>query len=259
LNDHNTKLEVFWSIIPVFLIGYVFFWSFNTFLKMKNAPSDAYEIHAKGKMWLWEFNYDNGTKVLNELHVPAGKPVRMVMSSEDVIHSFYIPDFRVKHDVVPNRYTSVWFEAIKSESAAADTSWIFCTEYCGSGHSNMIAKVIVHEPKEFEKWLKESGGRPADMPLAEYGQKLYTSSGCQTCHSLDGNKLVGPSFKGLFGSDRAFADGSSVQADEQYIRESILNPTAKVVASYQPVMPTYQGVLGEEEIDAIVEFIKEQK
>lgn len=254
LNDHNNTLEVVWSIIPVFLIVYVFYWGFTDFLRLKQAPDDAYEIQVIGQKWNWAFKYANGNTSPNELHVPAGRPVKLVMQSRDVLHSFYVPDYRIKHDVIPNRYTTVWFEAIEPGE-----SIIFCTEYCGTSHSDMIAKVIVHSSEDFDKWLKESGGRPADMPLAEYGKQLYTKSGCQTCHSLDGSNLVGPSYKGIFGSNRPFADGTSAVADENYLRTSILEPNSKVVAGFAPVMPTYQGILSDDDISAIIEFIKEQK
>lgn len=254
LNDHNTALEVFWSIIPVFLVFYVFYWGFTDYIKLTKAPDDAYEIQVIGQKWNWAFKYANGNTSPNELHVPAGRPVKLVMQSRDVIHSFYIPDYRIKQDVLPGRYTTIWFEAIEPGE-----SHIFCTEYCGTSHSDMLAKVIVHEPAEFDKWIKESGGRPSDMPLAEYGKMLYSKSGCQTCHSIDGSKLVGPSYKGLFGSTKTLADKTTVNADENYIKNSILNPAAQVVEGYAPVMPTYQGILSNDDIDAIIEFIKELK
>lgn len=257
LNDHNTPLEIFWSVIPLFLIVYVFYWGFTDYLRMHEAPPNSYEINVTGRSWSWQFNYASGA-ASNELHVPAGQPVKLIMSSVDVLHSFYIPDFRVKHDVIPNRYTSVWFEAKEPEAAATDTSWVFCTEYCGEAHSDMITKVIIHKEDSFNKWLDENSGKPDDMPLAVYGEQLYTQLGCQTCHSLDGSRLVGPSFQGLYGKNRVFADGSSATADENYIRESILNPNAKVIEGYPAAMPSYQGQIQEEGLNAIIEFIKEQ-
>lgn len=254
LIDHNTTLEVVWSIIPLFLIVFVFYWGFTDYLRLNKAPDDAYEVQVIGQKWNWAFKYANGYTSPNELVVPVGRPIKLVMQSRDVLHSFYIPDFRIKHDVIPNRYTSVWFEAIETGESV-----IFCTEYCGTSHSNMLAKVKVVDNAEFEKFLKESGGRPADMPLAEYGKILYTKTGCQTCHSLDGTKLVGPSYKGIFGTERVFTDGSKTIVDETYIKNSILNPNEKIVAGYAPVMPTYQGILSNDDIDAIIEFIKEQK
>lgn len=254
LNDHNTSLEVFWTVIPVFLILFVFYWGFTDYLKLHKAPDDAYEVQVIGQKWNWAFKYPNGATSPNELHVPAGRPVKLVMQSRDVLHSFYVPDFRVKHDVIPNRYTTLWFEAIEPGESV-----IFCTEYCGTSHSDMLAKVIVHTDEDFQKWLKESGGRPEDMPLAEYGKILYTKSGCQTCHSLDGSKMVGPSYKGSFGTTRKFTDGTSAVVDENYIRTSILNPSDKIAEGYAPVMPTYQGILSDDDISAIIEFIKEQK
>jgi len=254
LNDHNTALEIVWSIIPVFLVVYVFYRGFTDYIKIGSAPDDAYEIQVIGQKWNWTFKYANGNTSPNELHVPAGRPVKLVMQSRDVLHSFFIPDYRVKHDVIPGRYTSLWFEALEPGE-----STVFCTEYCGTSHSDMMAKVIVHTGEEFDQWLKESGGRPSDMPLAEYGKQLYSKSGCQTCHSIDGTKLVGPSYKGAFGSTHTFADGTSAVVDENYLKNSILNPNAQVVAGYAPVMPTYQGILSNDDIDAIIEFIKELK
>lgn len=251
LNDHNNTLEVVWTIIPLFLIIFVFYWGFTDYLKLKTPPGDAYEIHVDGKKWLWSFKYSTGVSTTNELHVPVNTPVKLIMSSSDVIHSFYIPDFRIKHDVLPNRYTLVWFEAIEEGEYQ-----IYCTEFCGTGHSDMLAKVIVHTKDGFNQWLKDSGGRPSDVPLAEYGKQLMAKQGCQTCHSLDGSQLVGPSFKGLFGKNRTFSDGSSATADENYIRNSILNPNSQVVEGFLGVMPSYQGLLSDDDLNSIVEFIK---
>ncbi len=254
LVDHNTTLEVTWTAIPLVLIIFVFMWGFSDFMKMRTAPGDAYEIHVTGKSWLWEYTYVNGGKVLNDLYVPAGRPIKLVMTSSDVLHSFYVPDYRIKQDVVPGRYTTVWFEVIEPGE-----SIIFCTEYCGRSHSNMMGKVYALEQSEFDEWLKSSGGRPEDVPLVEWGQQLYASSGCQACHSLDGSAIIGPSFQGAWESQRQFTDGSTGVVDENYIRESIAYPNAKLVQGYQPVMPSYEGTFSDDDLSAIIEFIKSLK
>lgn len=254
LVDHNTALEVWWSGIPLGLIIFVFMWGFNDFMKMRTTPGDAYEIHVTGKSWLWEYTYVNGGKVLNDLYVPAGRPIKLVMTSSDVLHSFYVPDYRVKQDVVPGRYTTIWFEVLEPGE-----SQIFCTEYCGRSHSDMMGKVYALEQSEFDEWLKSSGGRPEDVPLAEWGQKLYASSGCQACHSVDGSAIIGPSFLGSWESQRQFTDGTSGVVDENYIRESIAYPNAKLVQGYQPVMPAYDGTFSDDDLSAIIEFIKSLK
>jgi len=254
LVDHNNTLEITWSAIPLVLIIIVFIWGFRDFMRMRTAPGDAYEIHVTGKSWLWEYTYVNGGKNLNDLYVPAGRPIKLVMSSADVLHSFYVPDYRIKQDVVPGRYTTVWFE-VKEPGQ----SQIFCTEYCGRSHSDMLGKVIALEQSEFDQWLKSSGGKPEDMSLAEWGEVLYTKSGCQACHSLDGSKIIGPSFKGSWGQNRAFTDGSTGVVDENYIRNSIINPSGKIVSGYDPVMPSYDGTFSDEDLSAIIEFIKSLK
>ncbi len=249
---HNTKLEILWTVIPTILVFIVFVWGFRTFMKMHVSPRDALEIKATGQKWFWTFDYPNGANSLNDLVVPVGKPVRLLMSSQDVIHSFYVPNFRIKMDVLPNRYTITWFEA--TEPGEYD---IFCAEYCGKGHSEMLGKVIVKTEVDYNKWLEQSAvDIPEGMSLEEAGAKLYQSKACVTCHTVDGRPGVAPSFKGRFGSQEKMADGTTVTVDENYIRESILNPQAKVVAGYQPVMPTYQNVLTDRQIDALIAYIK---
>src|SRR5690606_29524244 len=185
-------------------------------------------------------------------HVPANRPVRLVMTSNDVIHSFFVPAFRVKQDVLPNRYSAVWFETTRAGEFQA-----FCTEYCGTRHSGMLAKVVAHPQDEFEAWL-ESAGADVDMPLPEYGAVLYEQQGCKACHSLDGSRLIGPSFKGLFGSAESIQGAGTVQVDETYLLQSITEPGAQVVEGYQPVMPPYAH-LNQRQLDALVAFIKEQQ
>ena len=253
--DHNLKLEVFWTVIPTILVFIVFYWGFDTFLKMHVAPKDAIEIKATGQKWFWTFDYPNGANGVNELVVPVNQPVKLLLSSTDVIHSFFVPEFRVKMDALPNRYTIAWFEA----TAAGDYD-IFCTEYCGKGHSEMLGKVKVLDESEYEKWLTESKvDIPEGMSLEEAGGKLYISKACNTCHSIDGSVGVAPSFKGIFGKTENLSDGSSLTVEENYLRKSILNPQAQVVAGFAPVMPTYQNVLSDRQIDALIAYIKSLK
>jgi len=253
--DHNLKLEIFWTVIPTILVFIVFYWGFNTFLKMHVAPKDAIEIKTTGQKWFWTFDYPNGSNTVNELVVPVNQPVKLLLSSTDVIHSFFVPEFRVKMDALPNRYTVAWFEATQSGEYN-----IFCTEYCGKGHSEMLGKVRVLPEILYEKWLSESAvDIPEGMSLEEAGAKLYASKACNTCHSLDGNTGVAPSFKGIFGNTERFMDGSNVTVDENYLRKSILNPQAQIVLGFQPVMPTYQNVLSDRQIDALIAYIKSLK
>jgi cytochrome c oxidase subunit II len=250
--SHNVKLEILWTVIPTILVFIVFFWGFKTFLKMNVVPKDAIEVKVTGQKWFWTFDYvESGVNSMNELVVPIGKPVQLTMSSRDVIHSFFVPGFRIKMDVLPNRYTITWFEA--TQIGKFD---LFCAEYCGTGHSEMIGKVRVVSEREYNEWLEESDLAGEGMTLAEFGAKLYQSKACIACHSVDGNPLVGPSFKGRFGTNQPMVDGSTVLADENYVRESILNPMAKQTQGFQPVMPSYQGLLKEKEVDALIEYIK---
>ncbi len=244
-------LEISWIVIPTILVLLVFNWGFKSFVAQKTIPDNAYEIRVQARSWGWSFEYPNGVTT-DTLYVPADEPVKTTMSSQDVIHSFYVPAFRVKQDVLPNRYTSVWFEATKE-----GTYDLFCTEYCGRNHSEMDAEVKVVSRARFDEWL-ESAGTPDDIPLPELGEKLYTQQGCQGCHSLDGSDMVGPTWEGLYGkTDHQMADGSTVTADANYLRESILKSGAKVVEGYQNVMPSYAS-LSEREVAGLVEFIKEQ-
>lgn len=250
LITHHAGLEITWSIIPLILVLIVFAWGFRGYMNHSTPPSDSYEVRVVAASWRWDFIYENGYVSTNELHVPKDRPVRLVMSSDDVIHSFYVPDYRVKRDVIPNRYTQVWFEA-----TSLDTSTVFCTEYCGTAHSDMLADVIVHEQEDFDDWLANAASATDDMDPAELGEQLIGQQGCETCHSTDGSAGVGPSFQGLFGSERTMDDGSTVTADENYIRESLLEPNTRVVEGYQPVMPTF-AQLNDRQLDAIIEYLK---
>ncbi len=252
--SHNTALEIIWTIIPTILVVIVFFWGFRLYLKMNIPPKDAMEIKVTGQKWFWSFDYPDGASTVNELVVPVDKPIKLLMSSRDVIHGFFIPDFRIKMDVVPNRYTVTWFEA--TQAGVFD---LFCSQYCGKGHSEMLAKVKVLGEREFSDWFVSGTKAGEGMSLADYGAKLYISKACVTCHSIDGAANVGPTFKAIFSQPVRLSDGSSVIIDENFIRESILSPQANLVAGYQPVMPTFQGILNDRELDALTAYIKSLK
>ena len=244
-------LEISWIVIPTILVLLVFNWGFKSFIKQKTVPPDAYDIRVQARQWSWVFEYPNGV-TSDTMYVPEGEPVKTTMSSSNVIHSFFVPAFRVKQDVLPNRYTSVWFEATKK-----GTYDLFCTEYCGRDHSEMDAAVKVVSRERFDRWLKESA-TPKDIPLPELGEKLYGQQGCQGCHSLYGSDMVGPTWKNLYGkTGHEMSDGSTVTADENYLRTSILNAGDKVVQGYQNVMPSYAN-LSEKEVAGLVAFIKQQ-
>ncbi|MBI1899072.1 MAG: cytochrome c oxidase subunit II [Acidobacteria bacterium] len=251
---HNLGLEVTWTTIPLVLVMGLFFWGFYGFMRAQIAPGEAMEVQVTAKKWQWQFEYPDGMRTLNELHVPLGKPVRLVMTAEDVLHSFYVPSFRVKHDVIPNRYTEVWFEPTK-----AGTHQVFCTEYCGKGHSDMLAKIVVEDEQSYQKWLIEGDESMKSMPLAELGKLVWENRGCSTCHALDGTRGQGPSWKGIFGQTHKFADGASAPVDANYIRESLMEPQKHVVQGFEGIMPTYQGLLRPREVLGVIEFIKTLK
>lgn len=247
---HHSALELTWTIIPSIIVLIIFYLGFKSYMDMTIAPGNSMEIQVTGQKWQWFFTYPNGY-VDENLHVPVNTPVELIMASEDVIHSFFVPAFRVKKDVVPGRYTKLWFEATKTGEYD-----ILCAEYCGTGHSDMYAKVFVHEPGGYETWLADASSFVDRMTPVEAGEKLYNTKGCAQCHTIDGTALIGPTFKELFGETVAFKDGSKADADENYLRESILDPMKNIVAGYDPVMPTYQGKVNDKEIAAIIEFIK---
>lgn len=229
----------------------IFVWGFKDFVRLHIVPANATEIKVTAQKWFWSFDYADGANSVGELVVPVGKPIKLLMSSKDVIHSFFIPAFRVKMDVLPNRYTITWFEA--THTGEFD---LFCAEFCGKGHSEMLGKVKVLPEEEYQKWLEAGSGPAAGESLRDYGARVYVKYACNTCHSVDGSKNVGPTFKGLFARRVALADGSMITVDENYLRESMLNPMSKVVAGYNPVMPTFQGMLKDVDIDALIEYIK---
>jgi cytochrome c oxidase subunit 2 len=252
--SHNTKLELIWSIIPGILVMIVFFWGFNVYMKMSVVPKDAMEIKVSGQKWFWTFDYPEGITTVNELVVPANKPVKLLMSSKDVIHSFFVPDFRIKMDVLPNRYTITWFEATNIGNHN-----LFCAEFCGDKHSDMIGTVKVVSEREYKEWLETGVELSDDISPVQLGEKLFVSKACITCHSIEGKTLTGPHLNGIFGERIPLDEGGFAIVDENYIRESLLDPQASIVAGFQPVMPTYQGILKDKQVDALIAYIKSLK
>lgn len=260
----SNKVELTMIILPTVLVVVIFTWGFKAFMTLTQPPANAYEIRVKARKWAWDFEYPNGFVSTNELLVPSNRAVKLLMSSDDVLHSFWVPEFRIKHDVIPNRYSTVWFEATNETgtppSAGGQDSTghiqILCTEYCGTGHSAMLARLWVLPQDEFDEWLVAGGGVAEDMPLADLGELLYQQKACNGCHSTDGTPGVGPTFQGIFGSEGTMTDGSTVTKDENYLRESIVVPAAKIVEGFQPIMPPIP--LSEREVDGLIEFLKEQ-
>jgi len=245
----SIKLELIWSVIPFLIAMSMFVWGASVYFAQYRIPENASDIYVVGKQWMWKFQHPEGQREINELHVPLGKRIRLTMASEDVIHSFFVPAFRVKQDVVPgpNRYAQMWFEATKPGSYH-----LFCAEYCGTNHAAMIGTVYVMAPKEYAQWLN---GGATEGTLTQKGEKLFTDFGCATCHKADGTGR-GPNLEGLFGKQQQLTTGEKVLADENYIRASILNPGAQIVAGYQPVMPSFQGIISEEQLIQILAYIK---
>ncbi len=251
---HNTLVEATWTFVPLVLVLVMFAWGFRTFLNLTVAPEGAYQVKVTGQKWSWNFTHPDGTVTTGDLHVPANRPVKLLLSSRDVIHSFYVPDFRIKQDAVPGRYTTAWFQA-----KAAGEHQVFCTEYCGKDHSAMLAKVLVLSEEEFDAGKWKVSKPPEGMSVAEWGGQLYNKVGCKACHSVDGSKLVGPSFKGLYGRTEKITGQDPVQVDENYLRESIMDPQAKIVEGYAPAMPSYKGQLDDAKLDALIAYIKTLK
>lgn len=251
---HYLPLELIWSIPPSLFLVVFFFWGMKTYIHMYTPPEDAYQISVSAYKWNWEFTYPNGVTE-PELHIPVNTPVKLTMSSQDVIHSLFIPAFRAKTDVVPGRFQQMWFEANQTGEFH-----LFCTEYCGTGHSAMITKCVVHTAEGFEEWMAEASNIWEKdgklLPVAEVGEALYNKRGCAQCHSVDGEDLTGPTWQGIWGATHVMSDGSEVTVDENYILNSIWDPGSQVVQGYDNVMPTYKGKLDEREIGALVEFIK---
>jgi cytochrome c oxidase subunit 2 len=242
--EGNIPLELAWTVIPLGLCIIVFLWGTNLFIQNSRPPEAAAEIFVVGKQWMWKVQHPEGFEEINELHVPVNRPVKLTMTSEDVIHDFSVPAFRIKKDVVPGMYTTEWFQATKT-----GTFRLYCDQYCGTNHSLMTGSVIVMEPTEYEQWL--SGGIRGE-PMAQAGAQLYDQLACITCHGTG----KGPSLNNIYGKPVKLTDGSTVVADEAYLRESILYPSAKIVDGYRPIMPTFKGQVTEEQLLQLIAYIK---
>jgi cytochrome c oxidase subunit 2 len=245
----SMPLELGWSLIPFFISIGIFVWASVVFFHIVRAPDQTLDIYSTGKRWMWRFQHIDGQREINELHVPVGRPVRVVFTSEDVLHDLFIPAFRVKADAVPGRYSAIWFEPTQ-----VGQYHIFCAEYCGTRHSGMIGTVYVMEQADYQAWLSGGGGLTGGTMLQQ-GEALFTQLACVTCHLPDGTGR-GPSLVGVFGSTVTLDNGSTVTADESYLRESILTSQAKTVKGYEHIMPTFQGLINEDGVAALIEYIK---
>lgn len=256
--SHNTALEVAWSVIPLFVVIGLFAWGFKNYLDMLIPPKDAIEIRVTGQKWSWSFEYANGATSGNEIAVPINKPVKLIITSNDVLHSFFIPSFRVKMDAVPKKFTVLWFQATQY-----GPQQVFCAEYCGTDHSKMLAKILVMDEADFNRWV-EAHNSPGKTPV-ERGAKLFTLKGCNACHavqpdSVGGQPTIGPRLWNAFGRHETMSDGLALTIDENYIRESIEYPNKKTVASFAAgQMPTFKGLLSDAQIGDLIAYIKSLK
>jgi cytochrome c oxidase subunit 2 len=244
--EGSTPLEITWSVIPFCIFMVIFAWGASVYFKERTPPADATEVYVVAKQWMWKLEHSEGQREINELHVPVGRDVKMIMTSQDVIHSFFVPAFRIKQDVLPGRYTVAWFRATKP-----GTYHLFCAEYCGTQHSGMVGDIVVMPPAQYEAWM--NGGSTG--PLSATGEKVFSELGCSTCHRSD-SQGRGPNLQGVFGKPVQLEDGRTVTADENYVRECILDPGARRVKGFQPIMPTFQGLVSEEQVNALVAYIK---
>ena len=243
----GTLLEVTWTVVPLLITMVIFVWGASVYFAMASPPDDTLNIYVVGKQWMWKFQHLDGQREINELHVPVGRNVKLITTSEDVIHDFFVPAFRMKADVLPGRYVSLWFHSTRPGRYR-----IFCAEYCGTQHSGMTGEVVVMDPAEYQTWL--SGGAP-EGSLASAGAKLFQDLACNTCHRPDAQGR-GPVLEGLFGKTVQLQGSGTVTVDEAYVRESILTPSAKITAGFQPIMPTFQGLVTEEQLLALIEYVK---
>ena len=240
-------IEIGWTVIPLALFIAMFIWSADVFYEAVTVPKDALPIYVVAKQWMWHAEHPNGEREIDELHVPVGRPVELVMTSQDVIHSLSIPGFRVKQDVLPGRYTTLWFTATHPGEYH-----LFCTQYCGASHARMVGRVVVMEPAAFESWLSAHAGA---QTMAARGADRYRQFGCSGCHGANAT-VRAPKLEGLFGKPVQLQDGRSVIADERFIRDSVLLPNKDVPAGYEPNMPSFRGQLGEEDLLEIIEYVK---
>jgi len=240
-------LEIAWSVIPMGIFVVIFAWGAVLYFHDRTPPQDATDVYVVGKQWMWKIQHPGGQREINELHVPVNKDIKLIMTSQDVIHSFFIPAFRVKQDVLPGRYTTLWFRATQT-----GTYHLFCTQFCGTEHSGMIGQVVVMDQADYQNWL--TGGTVVGS-MAQSGDTLFQQLGCGTCHRFDVQGR-GPNLRGVFGNPVQLEDGRTVIADDNYIRESILSPAAKVVSGFKPIMPSFQGQVSDEEVNALIAYIK---
>ena len=248
----NPLLEMVWILVPSIVVLAIFYYGWRVYADMRTPQPGATEVHVTGKQWMWEVGYPGGRTAINEVRVPRGKPVKFLLTSSDVIHGFYLPEFRVKMDAIPGRITTLWLRPDR-----AGTYTIHCTVYCGDGHSNMNGSLVVMEPAEYAAW--ERGATEAgkgDEPLPKRGERLVGGAGCLNCHAVSGKEKIGPNFSGLFGSKVPLEGGATVAADEEFLRESIVDPGAKIVKGYPNVMPTYKTSMTPEDVRAVVEYLK---
>jgi cytochrome c oxidase subunit 2 len=243
----SVPLELVWTLIPCAICVVIFIWGSSLYFENSRAPNASMEIFVVGKQWMWHLQHPEGLREINELHVPLGVPVKLTMTSEDVIHDFYVPAFRIKKDVLPGRYTSIWFQATK-----LGTFHFFCAQYCGTQHSGMIGWVYVMTPTDYALWL--AGGAKGES-MAQTGERLFSQYGCDSCHKPD-NTGKGPSLLGVFGKPQPLKDGRTLTVDEGFIRQAITNPNSMPLANYAPVMPTFQGQLNEEQILDLMAYVK---
>ncbi|MCA9507232.1 MAG: cytochrome c oxidase subunit II [Myxococcales bacterium] len=253
--DHNFWLESAWTFLPFIYLTVLFVWGFKQYIDIYVPPHDAMELRVVGQKWQWSIDYPKDeisvAGVGTEVYVPVNTPVKLVMSSQDVIHSFFIPNLRIKQDVVPGSYTTLWFNAHKP-----GTYPILCAEYCGDLHSQMLAKLVVVPANVYSNWVEQQKAANLDMPLPELGKKLYTKLGCVACHSIDGSIKLAPSFKDLYGRKEELSTGAFVTVNDEYIRQSILTPQKQITKGFPPIMPTFQGRVNEREISGIIAYIK---
>ena len=240
-------IEITWTAIPLVIFLGIFFWAANVFFGMSRPPPDATEIYVVGKQWMWKIQHPDGRREINELHIPLGQPVKLILTSQDVIHDFFIPGFRNKQDVVPGRYTTEWFTPTK-----VGQYHLFCSQYCGTDHSRMVGTIFVMAPAEHAKWLAQ---QPAPDSLVAAGEKAFRNRGCSGCHAVNA-AIRAPLLDGIYGKQVPLSDSTLVTADDQYLRDSILMPNKQISAGYEPIMPTFQGQIGEEELNAIIAYLK---
>jgi cytochrome c oxidase subunit 2 len=244
---YNIPVEVAWTVIPFFAFMGMYAWGAKLYFDIERPPGNAIPVYVIAKQWMWKLQHPEGQREINELHIPVGQPIKLTMTSQDVIHSFFVPAFRIKQDVLPGRYTSIWFEATKPGKFH-----LFCAEYCGAKHSGMIGWIYAMEPREYQAWLAQGG---AEGSLAAEGEKLFHQYACANCHHFD-NQGRCPDLRNLYGRPVEISTGETVTADDSYIRESILEPRAKIVNGFADIMPTFKGQVSEDQVIALIAFIK---